>query len=127
MNFDEYTTSPLGRGRVQVMFTEPITHDWEISLFMQFFNKHKKKIAVTYKIKPKVTIDGLICHHKTWASFLKFIQRENAAIEYDKSMRSLDYDEMVDYLEKIKEAGIREQNRQLSKNKELNEKNKRDN
>lgn len=127
MNFDEYTTSPLGRGRVQIMFTEPITRDWEISLFMKFFEKHKKKIAVTYKLKPKITIDGLICHQKTWSSFLKFILREEAAIEYDKSMRSLDYDEAVEYLKELKEAGIKEHNRQLSVNKRLHEKDKRNN
>jgi hypothetical protein len=127
MNFDEYTTSPLGRGRVQIMFTQPISQDWEISLFMRFFEKHKRKIAVTFKTKPEIEIEGLICHHRTWSSFLKHIQREQAAVEYDESMGSLDYDEMVDYLEKCKEAGIREQKRQLSIIKERNEKNKRNN
>jgi len=122
MNFDEYTTSPLGRGRVQVMFTEPISKDWEISLFMKYFEKHKKKIAVDFKLKPEIRINGIICHRKTWSSFLKFIQREQAAIDFEKSMRSLDYDEMVDYLEELKKAGMKESNRQMSKKKEYEDK-----
>ena len=125
MNFDEYTTSPLGRGRVQIMFTEPISRDWEISLFMHYFAKHKKKIAIDYQIKPEVKINGIICKEKAWTSFLKFILREKAAIAYEKSMRSLDYDDVVEYLDEIKEAGVKEHNRQLSinKNHERNKKN----
>jgi len=127
MNFDEYTVGDLERGRVQIMFTEPITRDWEISLFMQFFEKHKTKIAVSYKLKPKVTINGLICKQKTWNSFLKFIRRETAEIDFERETKPMDYNELTDYLETLKEAGMKEQARQLSMVKERNEKTKKNN
>jgi len=125
MKFDEYSVVPLEYGRAQIMFTEPLDTDWEISLFMQFFEKHKKKIAVTYKIKPKVKIEGLICQQKTWASFLKFIQRETAAIDFEKEMKELSYDEMVSCLEDLKQAEIKEHDKQMAKLKEIKKRRKK--
>lgn len=127
MKFDEYTIGALGRGRVQIMFTEPITRDWEISLFMAFFEKHKKKITVSYQLKPNIMIHGIICRERTWSSFLKYIQRETIAIDFDKELKELDENEMMEYLRQIKQAGEKEQTRQLSRIKEIYGENKKNN
>jgi len=112
MKFDEFTTIVLDKGRVQVMFTEPVTDDWELSLFMDYFRKHKKKIYVDYTIKPKVSIKGLVCHQKTWDAFLRHIQRSAIAEMFEEAVQDFkNVDEMVDYLKLLQEAGIRERNR----------------
>jgi hypothetical protein len=125
VNFDEYTLTPLGRGRAEITFTEPITRDWEINLFLNFFKKFKKKINIRYCTDPEVKIKSLICHKKTWETFLKKINREEAAVAFEKSMRELDYDEAVQYLEDLKEAGQKEREHSLSKLKTIEHENKR--
>ena len=117
MIFDEYTVAPLQHGKVQIMFTEPVTTDWEMHVFMEYFSKktRKKKIAIDYQLKPTVAINGLICNKKIWTKFLKNIHAEEGAEAFAKSMKGFTSVEDVEqYLQDIKQAGIEEQTRQLS-------------
>jgi hypothetical protein len=126
MKFDEFTTVVLDKGRVQVMFTEPVTNDWELSLFMDYFRKHKKKIYVDYIIKPKVSIKGLVCHQKTWDAFLRHIQRSAIAEMFEEAVRDFkNIDEMEEYLKELQAAGIREREKILKENKLIRKKKKK--
>lgn len=115
MRFDEFTFIGLDRGKVQVMFTEPVVDEWELSLFMNYFRKHKKKIYVDYTIKPKVSIKGLVCHRKTLDAFLRHIQRSETAEAFQDAVWEFkNVEEVEGYLKDLQEAGVRERERMIA-------------
>ena len=62
MKTDEFTTTPLDDGRLQIMFTDPLCEDdYAFSLFVSFFKTKKRKtqIKLFYEMHPKAKIEGL--------------------------------------------------------------------
>lgn len=107
MKLDKYTVNALQHGRVSIMFTEPITEGYELSVFMEFFKKYKNKVSLDYELKPAVRILGMICHEKNWIKFLHKINADKAEKAFIDSMRELEtVEEVSEYLLKLRNAEI---------------------
>lgn len=96
MNLDEFTITPISDGKIQVMFTMPVTSNFELSLFLSFFNKHKKEIFVDFSLKPNVAVNGIICHKKLWTNFLIFIKKGELAKSFYTLMRDTAFKSVKD-------------------------------
>lgn len=113
MKLDEYSVATLPHNKVQIMFTEPLTEGYELSVFMEFFKKYKKKISLEFKLKP-VQILGLICEEKYWVSFLKKILADKVERAFLESVRELKTIEEVEaYLLLLRDAEMREREKMV--------------
>jgi len=111
MKIEEFTTTPMPRGRVQIMFTEPLVEeDYCFSLFINHFKRksRQKKINVYKQMKPKIKVFGLTCNKKMWINFLFKLKRNELAKGWYETMRDTSFksvEEVVKILKIFQEIG----------------------
>lgn len=112
MKIEEFTTTPMSNGRVQIMFTEPLYEDdYGLSLFLDYFKRkdRKNKIDVYREMKPKIKIFGLSCKKKIWANFLVKIKRNELAKGWYDAIRDIPFksvEEVISCLRLLQDAEI---------------------
>lgn len=122
MKIEEFTATPINDKHVQIMFTQPIFEgEYEFALFMDFFNKKKRKskINVYHELQPKIKIDGLLCDTKLWALFLATVRREELAKGFYAMMRDMPFQSVEDVefcLRLLQDAERKEAENYLGKN-----------
>jgi len=111
MKLEQFTTTPMNKGKVQIMFDEPLYDgEYVFSLFLEYFGKksRKKKIRVFYESKPQWMITGIACNKKMWGKFLVKVKKKELAKGWYSLMRDVPLkteEDVVKVLKMLQEAG----------------------